>query len=479
MYFAVLREHGVAHVFNSWTRMPPIGDQLDLPGALSGPFIVARALLQQGRTYDEAVDAFAPYDRIQDPSPALRRDLVRLIETAVRDPHPRLSARQQPRGGQRAAHDRRGAPNAAAGGRVTVDERASLRRYAVLSIVAALATIALKGGAYLITGSIGLLSDALESLVNLAAAIVAFIALSAAARPEDEEHAYGHSKAEYFSSGFEGALILLAAASIVYTVGRAAAVAAADRARPASASRIIARRPRSSTSWSPSVLFRAGRRHESITLEADAHHLMADVWTSVGSHRGRRRGGAHRVAPARLRSSPSSVAINIVRTGVKLLRRSMLGLLDTALPETSSSARSPRSWRRHARRACGSTRSAPARPAPGASSFPHPGAGELDGAAGPRPARADRGGSARGRAQQRVDTHLEPIEDPASFADVAWSGTGHQARLGRADRRKAAVSARSSARPPLSRAQRGTYSAAIELRVSRSLAPLGMTVVIG
>ena len=83
MYFAVLREHGVAHVFNSWTRMPSIGDQLDLPGALSGPFIVARALLQQGRTYDEAVDAFAPYDRIQDPSPALRRDLLRLIETAV------------------------------------------------------------------------------------------------------------------------------------------------------------------------------------------------------------------------------------------------------------------------------------------------------------------------------------------------------------------------------------------------------------
>ena len=72
MYFAVLREHGVAHVFNSWTRMPPIGDQLDLPGSLSAPFIVARALLQQGRTYDEAVDAFAPYDRIQDPSPALR-----------------------------------------------------------------------------------------------------------------------------------------------------------------------------------------------------------------------------------------------------------------------------------------------------------------------------------------------------------------------------------------------------------------------
>ena len=89
MYFAVLREHGVAHVFNSWTRMPAIGDQLDLPGSVSGPFLVARALLQQGRTYDEAVDAFAPYDRIQDPSPRLRQDLLRLIETAV---HTRIPA---------------------------------------------------------------------------------------------------------------------------------------------------------------------------------------------------------------------------------------------------------------------------------------------------------------------------------------------------------------------------------------------------
>ena len=84
MYFAVLREHSVAHVFNSWTRMPPIGHQLDLPGSVSGPFLVARALLRPGRTYDEAVDAFSPYDRILDPSPSLRRDLLRLIETAVR-----------------------------------------------------------------------------------------------------------------------------------------------------------------------------------------------------------------------------------------------------------------------------------------------------------------------------------------------------------------------------------------------------------
>jgi uncharacterized protein YecE (DUF72 family) len=83
MYFAVLREHEVAHVFNSWTRMPAIDDQLDLPGSVSAPFIVARALLRPGRTYDEAVDAFAPYDRIREPNPELRRDLLRLIQTAV------------------------------------------------------------------------------------------------------------------------------------------------------------------------------------------------------------------------------------------------------------------------------------------------------------------------------------------------------------------------------------------------------------
>jgi len=84
MYFAVLREHGVAHVFTSWTRMPPLGHQLDLPGSITASFIVARALLRPGRTYNEAVDAFAPYDRIREPNPKLRRDLVRLVETAVK-----------------------------------------------------------------------------------------------------------------------------------------------------------------------------------------------------------------------------------------------------------------------------------------------------------------------------------------------------------------------------------------------------------
>src|SRR5829696_7489397 len=144
-------------------------------------------------------------------------------------------------------------------------DRAWLRRYAAISIVAALATIALKSGAYLLTGSVGLLSDALESLVNLAAAVVALVALSAAARPEDEDHRYGHSKAEYFSSGFEGALILLAAASIIYAaVSRLLAPQAIRQVEIgvgvsaiASAINLIVAR----------VLFRAGRRHQSITLE--------------------------------------------------------------------------------------------------------------------------------------------------------------------------------------------------------------------
>jgi cation diffusion facilitator family transporter len=209
-------------------------------------------------------------------------------------------------------------------------DRASLRRYAAISIVGAVATIALKGSAYVLTGSVGLLSDALESLVNLAAAIVAFIALSAAARPEDEDHRYGHGKAEYFSSGFEGALIMLAAASIIYT----------------SVVRLLAPRPIHQIEIGAGIsvvasiinllvartLFRAGRRHQSITLEADAHHLMSDVWTSAGVIIGVSASaltGWQRLDPI----IAIVVALNIVRTGVSILRRSLLGLLDTAIPE--------------------------------------------------------------------------------------------------------------------------------------------------
>lgn len=206
----------------------------------------------------------------------------------------------------------------------------SLKRYALISIFAALATIALKGGAYVLTGSVGLLSDALESLVNLLAAIVALWALWVAALPADEEHAYGHTKAEYFSSGFEGALVVIAAASILATalprlvdprpvedVGVGLAISALASAINLGVARL---------------LFGAGRRYHSITLEADAHHLMSDVWTSVGVILGV---GAAAATGWEILDPliAVAVAVNVVWTGIGLLRRSMLGLLDTALPE--------------------------------------------------------------------------------------------------------------------------------------------------
>jgi cation diffusion facilitator family transporter len=209
-------------------------------------------------------------------------------------------------------------------------DRASLRRYALVSIVAALGTIVLKGGAYLITGSVGLLSDAFESLVNLVAAIVALYALSAAARPEDDDHRYGHSKAEYFSSGFEGALIILAAASIVYAaMGRLLVPHPIERVGVGVAISLVA----SAINFGVArVLFRAGRQHQSITLEADAHHLMTDVWTSLGVVVGV--GAAALTRWNRLDPIIAIVvALNIVRTGVGILRRSLMGLLDTAIPE--------------------------------------------------------------------------------------------------------------------------------------------------
>ena len=209
-------------------------------------------------------------------------------------------------------------------------ERRGLLRFAVLSVVAALLTIGLKAGAYLLTGSVGVLSDALESFVNLVAALVALLALSVALRPADDEHAYGHTKAEYFSSGFEGALIVIAAASIV--------VAAIQRLidprpieEPGLGLAIIALASVINLGVAQ-VLRRAGRRHESITLEADAQHLMADVWTSLGVIVGV--GAAVATGWHRLDAIVAiAVALNVLVAGVRLLRRSMLGLLDTSLPE--------------------------------------------------------------------------------------------------------------------------------------------------
>jgi len=203
-----------------------------------------------------------------------------------------------------------------------------LERYALLSIAAAAATIALKGAAWWVTGSVGLLSDALESFVNLAAAVMALSMLRLAATPPDKNHPYGFSKAEYLAAGIEGALIVLAAAGILLTalprllhptpletpglgIGLSVAASAINYAVAI-------------------VLIRVGREHHSITLEADGKHLMTDVWTSAGVLVG----VALVYLTGWLLLDPLvalAVAVHIVWTGVGLVRRSVAGLLDAAI----------------------------------------------------------------------------------------------------------------------------------------------------
>jgi len=205
----------------------------------------------------------------------------------------------------------------------------SLTRYAWLSIAAAIATIVLKGVAWKMTGSVGLLSDAIESFVNLAGAMMALWMLTLAALPADDDHAHGHSKAEYFSSAFEGLLILLAALSIGYT-----AIDRLFNPQPLAAVWIglIVSVVASIINFATArILMSAGRQHNSITLEADAHHLLTDVWTSVGVIAG--------VALVSLTGwlwlDPAIallVAVNIVWTGYQLMSRSAAGLMDVSLP---------------------------------------------------------------------------------------------------------------------------------------------------
>jgi cation diffusion facilitator family transporter len=208
-------------------------------------------------------------------------------------------------------------------------DRSSLTRYAWLSIAAAIVTIGLKSFAYLLTGSVGLLSDAVESLVNLVAAIMALAMLIVAARPADKEHQYGHSKAEYFASGAEGILILLAAVSIgVVAVQRIIAPQPFEQAGAGLAIAVVA----SAVNFGVArVLLNVGKKSNSITLEADAHHLMTDVWTSVAVI-----GGVGAVALTDWEILDPIVALavaaNIVRTGCQLMRRSIAGLMDVALP---------------------------------------------------------------------------------------------------------------------------------------------------
>ncbi|MET0502788.1 MAG: cation diffusion facilitator family transporter, partial [Candidatus Binatia bacterium] len=213
--------------------------------------------------------------------------------------------------------------------------QANLTRFAWLSIGAAVLTIGLKSFAYWLTGSVGLLSDALESLVNLVAATMALAMLTVAARPADEIYAFGYGKAEYFSSGLEGALILLAAASIVWTaIPRLLQPQPLEHIGMGLAVSVVAS---AINFWAARVLLDAGRKYRSITLEADARHLTTDVWTSAGVVAGV---GAV-AATGWLRLDPIIaliVAVNILRTGWQLLSRSVRGLLDAALPAAEQDA---------------------------------------------------------------------------------------------------------------------------------------------
>lgn len=204
----------------------------------------------------------------------------------------------------------------------------SLKRYAWLSIAAALSTILLKGIAWRLTGSVGLLSDAIESFVNLAGALMALWMLTLAALPADDDHAHGHGKAEYFSSAFEGFLILLAALSIGYAaVDRLLHPQAIEAIGIGLAVSVVASLINLATAR---ILLGVGRKYRSITLEADAHHLLTDVWTSAGVIVGV---GLVWLTGWLLLDPAIAllVAANIVWTGWQLMHRSAAGLMDVSL----------------------------------------------------------------------------------------------------------------------------------------------------
>ena len=205
----------------------------------------------------------------------------------------------------------------------------SLTRFAWLSIAAAVLTIGLKTIAWWITGSVGLLSDAMESVVNLVGGFMALAMLTVAERPADEDHPYGHGKAEYFSSGVEGTLILIAAVSIgVAAVDRLISPKPLEEIGIGLAVSIVASLVNLGVAL---LLLRVGRKSNSITLEANARHLLTDVWTSIGVIVGV--GMVALTGWARLDPIVALVvAANIIWTGVGIIRRSVGGLMDTALP---------------------------------------------------------------------------------------------------------------------------------------------------
>ncbi|NYJ05796.1 cation diffusion facilitator family transporter [Petropleomorpha daqingensis] len=212
---------------------------------------------------------------------------------------------------------------------------AGLERFAWLSIAAAVVTIALKTGAFALTGSVGLLSDAAESLVNLGAAVIALVSLRVAARPPDYNHDYGHGKAEYFSAGAEGLMIFVAAAVILYS--------AVHRLLHPVALESLGWGLLISTAASVIngvvgvVLIRAGRAHRSVTLTADGRHLMTDVVTSAGVIVGVLLVALTGWAPL----DPLvaiAVGLNILVTGYRLISSSVTSLLDAALPPSDLAA---------------------------------------------------------------------------------------------------------------------------------------------
>jgi cation diffusion facilitator family transporter len=206
----------------------------------------------------------------------------------------------------------------------------AVRRMAYLSIATSLGTIVLKFSAYFLTGSVSLWSDALESLVNLAAGLVALGALMVAEQPADDRHTYGHDKAEYFSSGVEGALILVAAVSIIWSaVHRFVEPQPLVRLGPGL---VVAFLAGAANFVTARMMLRVARQHDSITIEADAKHLLTDVWTSVGIIAGLL---VVMAVPDWAILDPLmavAVGVHIVVTGVSLLRRSADGLMDVALP---------------------------------------------------------------------------------------------------------------------------------------------------
>ena len=294
------------------------------------------------------------------------------------------------------------------------NDRSSLTRFAWLSICAALVTICLKVVAYRLTGSVGLLSDAIESLVNLVGGIMALAMLTVAARPADEDHPYGHSKAEYFSSGVEGSLILLAAVSIGYTaVGRLIAPKPLEQVGLGLTVSVLA----SLVNLVVAVLLlRVGRKRNSITLEANAQHLLTDVWTSVGCRPGSGGCRPHRLAAPRSHCGTGCRREHRLdgRRHRAPLHRRPDGLGPLRRGPGRSATGSPEPTRRAG---CDSTNSRPARPAP-ASSSPSTCRSPVT---GPWSEATQLAGHIASDVRQAlreasVITHLEPLDAPSPAA---------------------------------------------------------------